>query len=117
MHYLGVVGAGHGDGLPRPDASAMRVKPKVDFSFNHAVKPKTIMQERLEQDLLMRAETDKATNGQRPFKAKPIPKSTLEPRYAFLQEAALFRREQNVKQRTQHHISQVRRPALGRLRW
>jgi hypothetical protein len=65
------------------------------------------MQERLEQDLLLRAETDHAVNGPRPFKAKPIPKSTLEPRYAFLQEAALFRREQNVKQRKAQIESQV----------
>jgi len=65
------------------------------------------MQERLEQDLLLRAETDHAVNGPQPFKAKPIPKSTLEPRYAFLQEAALFRREQNVKQRKAQIESQV----------
>lgn len=38
MHYLGAAGAGHGDGLPRPGAKALRIKPKVDFSFNHVVK-------------------------------------------------------------------------------
>lgn len=38
VHYLGAAGAGHGDGLPRPGAKALRIKPTVDFSFNHVVK-------------------------------------------------------------------------------
>jgi hypothetical protein len=41
VHYLGAAGAGHGDGLPRPAAKALRIKPKVDFSFNHVVKVQT----------------------------------------------------------------------------
>jgi hypothetical protein len=102
-HFLGGHSA-HGDNIPRPGGTSLPPPPaSLPFSFDQRDKerPKSIMQERLEQELLIRADTEELELMHR-FRATPVPASTREPRYMYLAEAAQFRRETNVLQRGAH---------------
>jgi protein FAM161A len=73
----------NGDGLPRP-ASLVRRQRTVPapFSFERrdSARAKSISEIRLEQDLAIAAEASAAVLA-RPFRANPLPRSTVEPRY------------------------------------
>ena len=94
----------HGDGLPRPDVLIRRAKkgatvPKPpSFLARNANRPKTIAEQRLEQDLAIEAELE-AAELKKQFRAAPIPRSTTEPRYQRMLEREEARRERNKAQR------------------
>lgn len=94
----------HGDGLPRPDVLIRRAKkgatvPKPpSFLARDANRPKTIAEQRLEQDLAIEAELE-AAELKKQFRAAPIPRSTTEPRYQRMLEREEARRERNKAQR------------------
>lgn len=104
----------HGDGLPRPDVLVRRAKkvatvPKPpSFLARDANRPKTIAEQRLEQDLAIEAELE-AAELKKQFRAAPIPRSTTEPRYQRMLEREEARRERN-KARRKTALVETERP-------
>ena len=94
----------HGDGLPRPDVLVRKKTATVpkppSFLARDANRPKTITQQRLEQELAIEAELEAAELRVR-FKAAPIPRSTMTPKFRQMQEAEAARREANRASRRQ----------------
>lgn len=99
-HYLGR--GPHGDGLPRPAALFKRGNHTVPrpFSFERREKarPKSISEVRMEQDLAIEAEVEQAKLS-KPFRANPLPRSTVEPRYQRMLEREEMRREERKASR------------------
>eukprot|EP00854_Cymbomonas_tetramitiformis_P010082 gene10082-11934_t len=107
MQYLG--DGPHGDGFPRPDALIQQATNPQPFSFDRreAVRPKSIMQERLEQDLAIAAEKEEA-NRIHGFKARPLPASVTEPRYMYMVEQAQYTREKRIEERNAKLITEAK---------
>ena len=88
----------HGDGLLRPTAilrtAATTTTPRpFSFEVRESRRVKSISETRLEQDLAIEAEIHQAEMA-RPFRANPLPRSTVEPRYQRMLEREEMRRDE-----------------------
>jgi len=96
VDYLGA-GAEHGDGLPRPGVIVRRKTATVPRPFSFEMrdrnKPKSISEQRLEQDLAFEAEMERAELAKQ-FRANDIPRHIFESRYQKMLEKEEMRREE-----------------------
>jgi len=96
VDYLGA-GESHGDGLPRPGVIVRRktatVPQPFSFEMRDRNKPKSISEQRMEQDLAFEAEMERAELAKQ-FRANDIPRHIFESRYQKMLEKEEMRREE-----------------------
>ncbi|KAK9831155.1 hypothetical protein WJX74_005249 [Apatococcus lobatus] len=93
----------------KSDRQAARplVSKPFEFEQRASLRPKPITQVKLEQDLALRAAEDRAAR--QGFRAKALPISSIEPRYAAMMAAAKTRREEGHVSR-QDALASLARP-------
>jgi len=109
VHYMGR-GELHGDSRPKPASGYHRATKVKAFSFDQRDqnKRKTISQVKLEQDLALKAKEEEEACKVR-FKANPLPRATLQPRYEKLTREQAARTREN-KRRSQQNLKRAEKP-------
>ena len=109
VHYMGR-GELHGDSRPKPASGYHRATKVKAFSFDQRDqnKHKTISQVKLEQDLALKAKEEAEACKVR-FKANPLPRATLQPRYEKLTREQAARTREN-KRRSQENLKRAEKP-------
>ena len=109
VHYMGL-GNLHGDSRPKPASGYHRATKVKAFSFDQRDqnKRKTISQVKLEQELALKAVEEEEACRVR-FKANPLPRATLQPRYEKLTREQAARTREN-KRRSQENLKKAEKP-------